>query len=156
MSTVKRRWREDLSAWLSSLRFSGFTVLVVVSVVGGALILSPNISTFVQQSRENAQLRESVRQHREAVDRIEAERQQWRDPAYVRAQARDRLSYVLPGETQLSIIADIVLPVESQEETNADLTMVERNWAKDFAASVLAAGSAVPDTPTEDDTARSE
>lgn len=151
-----KRWREDLAAWAASLRFSGFTVLIVVSVIAGALILSPNISTFVQQQREISQLRESVRQYREAVDSIDEERAQWRDPAYVRAQARDRLSYVLPGETQLSIISDVVMPVESQDETSADLTRVERNWAKDFAASIIAAGTAVPDTPTEDESARSE
>ncbi|MGO3147285.1 MAG: septum formation initiator family protein [Leucobacter sp.] len=150
-----KRWREDVAAWVASLRFSGFTVIVVVSVIGGALILSPNISTFVQQRREISQLRESVRQHREAVESIDQERAQWKDPAYVRAQARDRLSYVLPGETQLSIISDVVLPAESQEETSADLTQVERNWANDLAASLIAAGKAVPDTPTEDDDARS-
>lgn len=150
-----KRWREDIAAWVQSLRFSGFTVIVVVSVIGGALILSPNISTFVQQRREISQLRESVRQHREAVESIDAERAQWKDPAYVRAQARDRLSYVLPGETQLSIISDVVLPAESDEETSADLTQVERNWAKDLAASVIASGKAVPDTPTADESARS-
>ena len=150
-----KRWGADIAAWAASLRFSFFTVVVVVSAVVGALILSPNVSTFVQQQREISQLRESVRQHREAVDSIDAERAQWKDPAYVRAQARDRLSYVLPGETQLSIISDVVLPVESQEETSADLTKVERNWARDLATSVLAAGSAVPDTPTADEAARS-
>lgn len=150
-----KHWGADIAAWAASLRFSVFTVVVVVSAVAGALILSPNISTFVQQQREIAQLRESVRQHREAVDTIDAERSRWKDPAYVRAQARDRLSYVLPGETQLSIISDVVLPIESQEETSADLTRVERNWAKDLVASVIASGTAIPDTPTEDEASRS-
>ncbi|KIP52006.1 septum formation initiator family protein [Leucobacter komagatae] len=150
-----KHWGADIAAWVASLRFSVFTVIVVVSVIAGALILSPNISTFVQQQREIAQLRESVRQHREAVESIDAERSRWKDPAYVRAQARDRLSYVLPGETQLSIISDVVLPVESQEETSADLTLVERNWAKDLVGSVIASGTAIPDTPTEDEAARS-
>lgn len=150
------RWTEDLGAWVSSLRFSGFTVLIVVSVIAGALILSPSISTFVQQRREIAQLRESVNQYRESVERIDAERAQWKDASYVRAQARDRLSYVMPGETQLSIISDVVFPVESQEVTSPELTKVQRNWAQDFATSVLASGLAVPDTPSEDEPARSE
>ncbi|MBP6685796.1 MAG: septum formation initiator family protein [Leucobacter sp.] len=150
-----KHWGADIAAWAASLRFSVFTVVVVVSVIAGAFILSPNISTFVQQQREITQLRESVRQHREAVEEIDAERSRWKDPAYVRAQARDRLSYVLPGETQLSIISDVVLPVESQEQTSKDLTHVERNWAKDLVGSVIASGAAVPDTPTEDEAARS-
>lgn len=150
-----KHWGADIAAWAASLRFSVFTVVVVVSVIAGAFILSPNISTFVQQQREITQLRESVRQHREAVEKIDAERSRWKDPAYVRAQARDRLSYVLPGETQLSIISDVVLPVESREQTSKDLTHVERNWAKDLVGSVIASGTAVPDTPTEDEAARS-
>lgn len=141
---------------MQSLRFSGFTVIVVALVIIGALVLSPTVSTFVQQRREISQLRESVRQHREAVEAIDAERAQWKDPAYVRAQARDRLSYVLPGETQLSIISDVVLPAESDEETSADLTQVERNWAKDLAASVIASGNAVPDTESETEATRSD
>lgn len=151
-----KRWREDIAAWVASLRFSGFTVLVVVSVIAGGLILSPSISTFVQQRREISQLRESVRQYRESVERIDAERAQWKDASYVRAQARDRLSYVMPGETQLSVISDIVFPAESQEVTSPELTQVQRNWAKDFATSVIASGLAVPETPSEDEPARSE
>lgn len=151
-----KNWKEDIATWVASLRFSFFTVLVVVIAIVGTLVLSPKVSTFVQQQREISQLRENVRQYREAVDRIDAEREQWKDPAFVRAQARDRLSYVLPGETQLTIIADVVLPAESDEETSAGLTQVRRNWAKDLAASVIASGNAVPDLPTEEDAARSE
>lgn len=151
-----KNWREDLATWVASLRFSVFTALIIATALVGVLVLSPKVSTFVQQQREISQLRESVRQYREAVDEIDAQRAQWKDPAYVRAQARDRLSYVLPGETQLTIIADVVLPAESNEETSADLTQVQRNWAKDLAASVIAAGNAVPDLPTEEDATRSE
>jgi Tfp pilus assembly protein PilE len=58
-----KRWVEDLGAWASSLRFSGFTVLVVVLVAAGAVIVSPSLSTYVQQRREISELRESVRLH---------------------------------------------------------------------------------------------
>ncbi len=153
-----KRWTEDLAAWAASLRLSGFTVLVVVLVMAGAVIVSPSLSTFVQQQREIAELRESVRLHQEAVTEIDAEREKWKDPVYVRAQARDRLFYVLPGETQLNVIDDVVLPVESTEETNAELARIEDNWAKSLAASFLSAGTmpataeptadpAVPTTP---------
>ncbi|WP_449280454.1 septum formation initiator family protein [Leucobacter sp.] len=146
-STVKR-WAEDVGAWASSLRFSGFTVLVVVLVLAGAVIVSPSISTYVQQRREIAELRESVRQHQEAVNEIDAERAKWKDPVYVRAQARDRLFYVMPGETQLNVIDDIVLPAESDEETNAELSRIESTWARGLASSFLSAG--LTDAPPEE------
>lgn len=139
-----KRWAGDLGAWASSLRFSGFTALVVVFVIGGALIISPSLSTFVQQRREIAELRESVRVHREAVTEMEAERVKWKDPAYIRSQARDRLFYVVPGETQLNVIDDVVLPVESDEKTSAKLSQVEGDWTGGLAASFLKAGTAEP------------
>ncbi|QBE47971.1 FtsB family cell division protein [Leucobacter triazinivorans] len=135
-----RRWAEDLGAWASSLRFSGFTALVVVLVLAGALIVSPSISTYVQQRREIAELRESVRQHQDAVNEIDAERAKWKDPVYVRSQARDRLFYVMPGETQLNVIDDVVLPAESDEETSAELSRIESTWAQGLASSFLSAG----------------
>lgn len=150
-STVKR-WADDLGAWASSLKVSGFAVLVVALVVGGGLIVSPSLSTFVQQQREIAELRASVAEHREAVEKIDSERERWKDPVYIRSQARDRLYYVLPGETQLNVIDDIVMPVESTEETNAKLTRAGSNWARTLAASTLVAGL----SPTPEEIAAAE
>lgn len=138
--TVKR-WAEDLAAWASSLRFSGFTVLIVLLVAAGAVIVSPTLSTYVQQRREIAELRASVQLHEEAVSEIDAEREKWKDPVYVRAQARDRLFYVMPGETQLNVIDDVVIPEESDEETNAELSRIDGNWAEGLVASLLIAGT---------------
>lgn len=88
---MARRFTAELGDWVASLRFSGFTVLTVGLLVVGALILTPTLSTYVQQQREIAELRASVALHREQVAEIDAERLNWQDPAYVRAQARGRL-----------------------------------------------------------------
>lgn len=146
MGTVKRR-AEDLGAWAQSLRFSGFTVLIVALVAAGGIILSPSLSTYVQQRREIAELRESVEQRREAVEEIDAERAKWRDPAYVRAQARDRLFYVMPGEIQLNVIDDITMPLESTDVPNSELEPLGESWASALTASLLGAGLA--DAPPE-------
>lgn len=130
-----------LSEWASSLRFSGFTMLIVGLVVIGALIISPILSTYVQQQRQLSELRESVKLHRELVADAEAERLKWQDPVYVRSQARGRLFYVLPGEKQLSVIQDVVIPEDSQEETSDELTQIEQNWAEALLASTLSAGT---------------
>ncbi|XPP26491.1 MAG: FtsB family cell division protein [Leucobacter sp.] len=137
---MARRFTAELGDWIASLRFSGFTVLSVGLLVIGALIVAPTLSTYVQQQREIAELRESVALHREQVAEIDAERLKWQDPAYVRTQARGRLFYVMPGETQLSVIDDVVVPAESSEETRSELTQIERNWARELAVSTLLAG----------------
>ncbi|GAA1606886.1 septum formation initiator family protein [Leucobacter chromiireducens] len=148
-----KRGTGELGAWASSLRFSVFTVLIVGLVLAGAVIVSPSLSTFVQQRREISELRESVRLHQEAVTEIDAERAKWKDPVYVRAQARDRLFYVLPGETQLNVIDDVTMPIESDEETSAELSRIETNWAEGLVGSFLSAGTATPDPAQNEDPA---
>lgn len=127
--------------WAQSLRFSGFTLLIVGLVIVGALIVSPTLSTYVQQQRQLSELRASVKLHREAVDEVEAARLKWQDPAYVRAQARGRLFYVMPGETQVSVIQDVVIPEDSTEETSDELTRIEQNWVQALVVSTLTAGT---------------
>lgn len=137
---MSRRRAAGVGGWFASLRFSGFTLLAVGLIIIGALALAPAVSTFVQQQREIAELRASVELHRNQVAEIDAERLKWQDPAYVRAQARGRLFYVMPGETQLSVISDVIIPAESEEETQEKLSHLDRNWAQEIAVSTLRAG----------------
>lgn len=142
-----QRWVGELADWSASLRFSAVTVVIVGLVALGAVIVSPMLSTYVQQQRELTELRASVEERRQAVAAAEAERVKWQDPAYVRAQARGRLFYVMPGETQLGIIDDVVIPPESTETTSEALTQRSQNWAVTLLRSTL-----VPETgsdPTE-------
>ena len=138
---AKRRVNEEFGDWFSSLRFSGFTALIVALVVVGGFIISPTLSTYIQQQRELSELRESVRLQTEQVTKADEERAKWLDPSYVRSQARGRLFYVMPGEIQLSVIDDIVIPPESDEKTNEKLTASESNWARSLAVSTLTAGT---------------
>ena len=138
---ARRRIGEELGDWFASLRFSGFTALIVALVVVGGLIVSPTLTTYVQQQRELAELRESVRLQNEQVDKADEERAKWLDPSYVRSQARGRLFYVMPGETQLSVIDDVVIPAESDEQTSEKLTAAKSNWVRALAISTLTAGT---------------
>lgn len=137
---TKRTLSEGLGSWISSLRFSGFTVLIVALIVVGGVTISPTLTTFVNQQRENAELRETVRLQNERVNEADAERAKWQDPSYVRSQARGRLFYVMPGETQLSIIEDVVIPEDSTAVTSDTLTEATSNWARTLAVSTLVAG----------------
>lgn len=145
-----KQWASDLRMWAASLRFSGYSLLVVALVAGGAIIISPSLSTYVQQRRELAELRTSVEQSRERVEEIDAARARWQDPAYVRAQARDRLFFVMPGETQLNVIDDVEMPVESTEKTEAELSRIDEVWARSLVASFLTAGVTEQPAPKEE------
>lgn len=134
--------KNDLLQWFQSLRFSALSALIVALALTGAVVLTPSISIYMQQQREIAQLRESVELHRKSVSEIEAEQLKWQDPIYIRAQARDRLYYVMPGEIQLAVLEEgVVIPVDPVEDVSPKLTQSQQNWAKTLVTSTLQSGT---------------
>lgn len=141
----------ELTAWARSLNISRFSIIMVGLLVFGMLILSPGVTTLIEQRRKIAELEQSVQESTAAVEQIEAERDRWRDPAFIRSQARDRLFFVMPGEIQLSVINDVEIIEVTQRDTVASLTQQERDWIKSIAQSLFTAGltDAVPPAPEE-------
>ncbi|MDA3147836.1 septum formation initiator family protein [Leucobacter sp. UCMA 4100] len=128
--------------WFQSLKMSGLTATILSLVLIAAVVLAPSFSTYLQQQREIAQLQESVDQRRASLDEIEQEQHKWQDPVYIRAQARERLFYVMPGEVQLTVIEDgVIIPEDEELSVSTELTPTERRWTAEFAASVLGAGT---------------
>lgn len=73
---------------------------LILGLVAAALLLSlavPVRAWFAQRS-EIAGLRSDVDAARDRVAALEVRKQRWDDPAFVAAEARRRLHFVLPGE----------------------------------------------------------
>jgi len=73
-------------------------VLALVLVALGLSLAYP-IRQYYGQRAEIAQMREQVRRQEQRVAELQAERDRWSDPAYIRAQARKRLHFCMPDET---------------------------------------------------------
>jgi cell division protein FtsB len=80
-------------------------VLVVI-----ALLLAPYLRPWVTQRSEIADGRRQVEDLQRQVEELTLERQRWKDPAYVRAQARERLHFVMPGETGYVVLDNPARP----------------------------------------------
>ena len=88
-----------------------FVAISVVIFIIALTLAPPAQRYFTQRAQINAVEAEiSVRQQR--LDQAEIELQKWRDPNYVKSQARERLHSVLPGERQY-----IVVGVETEESS---------------------------------------
>ncbi|WP_052681975.1 septum formation initiator family protein [Saccharothrix sp. ST-888] len=74
------------------------TVLVLVLCSLVAILAYPTRQFIAQRSEINAQ-RAKAERATQQVERLGRERARWQDPAFVMAQARERLHYALPGET---------------------------------------------------------
>ena len=97
----------DVRGWVGGIRLSGFMVIMLSLVVLGAWVLVPTLGTYLDQKQRIAALEQSVHVTQQKIDALKAERARWNDPAYITAQARERLYYVKPGEVVYLIDNDI-------------------------------------------------
>jgi cell division protein FtsB len=81
------------------------TVLIVV-FVALALAYTYPLRVYLAQKSQIAQMAADQAAQRQLIAKDQQELAKWKDPEYLRAQARQRLSYVLPGEIPLLVIND--------------------------------------------------
>ncbi len=77
-----------------------------LALVCGVLVVSYAypLRTWVEQRERISELHAEQARLTVDVERLRADIERWDDPAYVRAQARERLSFVLPGEISYIVI----------------------------------------------------
>lgn len=90
-----------------------FTVRAMV--FGCVLLLAfvlvyPTLHSYLQQKSDVEQLRAQVVAAQRHNDDLQADLDRWKDPAYVATQARERLSFVLPGEKAFRVADPETVP----------------------------------------------
>lgn len=126
----------------------GFTkrtlILTVILVVAVASIL-PFLNAWIRQQQEIGRLRDQVAQQERSVEELEVRLERWEDPAYVMAQARERLLYALPGETQYRLTDTSGAEVPQSEDAFVSGSEVSEDWFDAIWSSVQSADDAGPD-----------
>src|SRR5690606_12003445 len=83
-------------------------------------LVVPTVRSFLAQRAEVAELEHEVIAARDRDADLEAELARWGDDAYVAAQARERLAYVLPGEVAYRVVdphvVDVTTPADEPVE----------------------------------------
>ncbi|WP_345340955.1 septum formation initiator family protein [Rhodococcus olei] len=97
-------------------------MVLAMVVCALALTLAVPLRTYLAQRSEAEHVAEQREQLEADVARLTRDNQQADDPAYVRAQARDRLQYVMPGETpyQVQLPGATAPPVEDLTKPKHD------------------------------------
>ena len=127
--------------WFRSLQISGFTVAVFVLIVAALVILAPSLRLLVEQQQEIAALEQRVIDQQAVVDELQTEIDRWQDPAYIEAQARDRLLYVYPGDISYLVIDDGLTPESSDGTPVSDEIQTTRiDWTRALLSSIVTAG----------------
>jgi len=79
--------------------------LALTAVLGLLVILlGSTVTAYIGQRGDIAALRDKVAAQEQDVAALQAERERWRDPAYVEQQARQRLKFVKPGEKSYTVL----------------------------------------------------
>ena len=102
----RRRTTKKAAAPRSRSAYTGRAVILAVALASVMLALALPLKVFVSQRHAISRLEEQTRQQQARVDALKAEQQRWNDPAYVAAQARERLHFVKPGETAYIVLGD--------------------------------------------------
>ena len=134
-----------------------FTVRVLV--FGLVLLLAfvlvyPTLHSYLGQQVALDRLRSQVEDARQRNADLEADLERWDDPAYVTAQARERLSFVMPGEQAFRVVDPETVPAAPPPEEGPTTGLDEGStlpWYATLWESVEVAGdTAAPDgsTPT--------
>lgn len=100
-------------------------ILGTLAVV--ALLVASSVRGWVEQRTALAEQRAEVAQVQADLTRLQAENERWDDPAYVKAQARERLRFTMPGEKSFVIIDDRVKVPVTKSPTDAAAKQVGRS-----------------------------
>lgn len=117
------------------------------------ILVFPTFRAYLAQEAQNALLRREVAAAEAKKDGLTAELARWDDQAYIVAQARERLAYVLPGETAYRVVDPQSAPAVANPTTGSGTEGTEGGaddatspWYVTLWGSIQVAGAATPET----------
>jgi cell division protein FtsB len=146
-------------------RLNSYTLALLAVILIGMFTLAPSIQIWYEQQREIADYRALVVKAQENLEGMQQERLRWDDEVYIRAQARDRLYFVMPGEVSFLVmdaegidLSDTsgtvgAMLAEQRKSSGFSLEVLasKKNWVEALLESTLRAGLEEPNQePTSD------
>ena len=85
--------------WQRGLHLTRRALVMVVVVVALAISFGTSLRVYLGQQHDLAVAEQEIRERSAQIADLQSELARWDDPDYVKAQARERLGWVMPGET---------------------------------------------------------
>jgi len=121
-------------------------ILVVFALL--TVMYANSLRVYFNQQRTIAEAKAQVEAAQRTVDDLYDQLQRWQDPAFVQAQARERLGWVVPGEVGFHVIGaeGKVLGggVTVSSPTSQQLEEPTEAWWDRLTGSILTADNPVP------------
>jgi cell division protein FtsB len=87
-------------------------LVLVLSVL--TISYASSLKAYFQQHSQIQQLRGQIAASDSSIARLQGEKARWKDPAYVRQQARARFGYLMPGQTSYVVMGQNGKPLAAQ------------------------------------------
>ena len=130
------------------------TMVTLALIVIGFFSVGPQLSEYFSMQTQIAQLNAKLDAGKKNLQNITAEKKRWDDPVYIRAQARDRLFYVVPGEVSYLVLdaegintsdtSGTVGAMLAKQKNNGSISQsigtTKHDWASSLMQSVIQAG----------------
>ncbi|WP_105973366.1 FtsB family cell division protein [Streptomyces geranii] len=121
--TAARVYRSQTKRQARRSRLTGRAALLALVLCSLIVALAYPIRQYVSQRADIADLERERDQARQRVEQLRDQKARWQDDAYAEQQIRQRLHYVLPGETGY-----IVIDPDAAKQSRADLGAADRPW----------------------------
>ncbi|MEU0410240.1 septum formation initiator family protein [Streptomyces griseorubiginosus] len=121
--TAARVYRSQTKRQARRSRLTGRAALLALVVCTLVVALAYPIRQYVSQRAEISDLQREKAQAAERVEKLRDLKARWQDDAYAEQQIRQRLHYVLPGETGF-----IVVDPDAAQQSRTDLGAADRPW----------------------------
>lgn len=146
------------------LRVTQRAVVLAAVIVVLLFSYATTLRVYFEQQYQIAEKRQQIIAHQESIGSLIDEIKRWQDPEYVKIQARERLGWVVPGETGFRVVGPNGQPYGGGSEIgSAQLPDGEysKTWWDQIWGSVAAADdpapagepTGVPDEPVRPDPA---
>ena len=127
--------------WLRGLHFSGFSLVMMGLLILAVVVLAPTAQSLISQRQQISDQQKAVDALSGQVADLKEQRARWNDPSYIRAQARDRLYYVMPGEVSYLVIDDRPPAAQTTDApVSSKLQKTETDWLGSLFGSFMGAG----------------
>jgi hypothetical protein len=109
-----------------------------------------SLRAWLQQRDHIDDLRVQIEQTGKDIEQLEREKRRWQDDAYVAQQARERFSYLMPGETGYQVIGEDGRPLDSVDSL-PDTSEIPRSTPKAWWETAWESVEGAGNPPTEED-----
>jgi len=143
---------------LGKLNLDAQAITLAILAVVAIFSLAPELQTWYTQQVTIADLKRENEATRNSLIQMKDDLKRWDDPAYVRAQARNRLFYVMPGEISFLVldansvnandtsgtVGAALAKARNTDSVTKKISTTKSNWTANLVETVVRAGLEQP------------